>query len=110
MSEALEKAVTPYCGAFKICFARLVQSSTTVYAIAAQKREDGIEFFHYSKFLMLENFKLENFLKVIVRGYVFVDFDARTGHNHDTKFRLRQDKYPYLYDSIQELHIGAQGN
>ena len=59
---------------------------------------------------MLENFKLENFIEAIVRGCVLVDFDARTGYNHGTKFRLRQDKYPYLYGSVQELNMKTLGN
>ena len=25
------------------------------------------------------------------KGYYVVDFDARTGHNHGTKFRLKQN-------------------
>ena len=28
----------------------------------------------------------------------------------DTKFRLRQDNYPYLYGSVQELNIRTLGN
>lgn len=74
----------------------------TVYAIAERKREDGIEYFHYSKFLMLEDFQLERFVEAISRGDVLVDFDARTGHNHGTKFRLRRNKYTDLYESVQE--------
>ena len=50
--------------------------------------------FHYSKFLMLENFKLENFINAIIRGYVFVDFDARTEHNHGTKFCFTRTSIP----------------
>lgn len=48
--------------------------------------------------MMLQGFKLEGLLCGIEEGYVFVDIDARTGHNHGTKFRLRQDKLPLLYE------------
>ena len=37
------------------------------------------------------------------RGDMLVDFDARTGHNHGTKFRLRQDKFPTLYGKIETI-------
>ena len=47
---------------------------------------------------MLEKFSLDKFLSQIEKGNVLVDFDARTGHNHGTKFRLRQDKLPDLYE------------
>ena len=32
-----------------------------------------------------------------------VDFDARTGHNHGTKFRLRQGKFAELYDIVEQI-------
>ena len=32
---------------------------------------------------------LDHSRSAIVRGYVFVDSDARIGHNHGTMFRLR---------------------
>ena len=97
----------PYWGFQDLFHKAGTKLNKAVYAIADWKREGRIEYFHYSKFLMLENFKLENFIEAIVRGYVLVDFDARTGHNHSTKFRLRQDKYPYLYGSVQELNLST---
>ncbi|WP_197702135.1 MvaI/BcnI family restriction endonuclease [Candidatus Desulfovibrio trichonymphae] len=30
-------------------------------------------------------------------GKIFVDFDARTQHNHGTKFRISQKYIPELY-------------
>ncbi|NOK63034.1 MAG: MvaI/BcnI restriction endonuclease family protein [Chloroflexi bacterium AL-W] len=73
------------------------------YVKADVKREEGKEFFRYSQILMLQEFSLDSFLVGIEQGYVFVDFDARTGHNHGTKFRLRQDKLPSLYASVTEI-------
>ncbi len=67
---------------------------------AEVKREAGQEFFKYSRIMMLQGFSLEGLLRGIEQGYVFVDFDARTGHNHGTKFRLRQDKLPMLYSQV----------
>jgi hypothetical protein len=37
-------------------------------------------------------------LQAFQQGNVLVDFDARTGHNHGTKFRLRQNYLPMLYE------------
>jgi len=51
----------------------------------------------YSKVMMLEKFNFEGFLNEIENANILVDFDARTGHNHGTKFRMRQDKLPLLY-------------
>lgn len=70
------------------------------YIRAAVKRENGREYFWYKEIMVLQKFSLEKFLQAITRGFVLVDFDARTGHNHGTKFRLRQDRLSDLYDRV----------
>jgi len=52
---------------------------------------------------MLQKFSFEGFLNALEQGQVLVDFDARTGHNHGTKFRLRQNSLPMLYEKITEI-------
>jgi hypothetical protein len=49
--------------------------------------------------MMLHKFNFEGFLKAIEDGKILVDFDARTGHNHGTKFRMRQNALPLLYEN-----------
>lgn len=73
------------------------------YVQADVKKEKGREFFKYEKILMLQKFSIEKFLQALESNDVLVDFDARTGHNHGTKFRLRQNKLPELYESITEI-------
>ena len=34
---------------------------------------------------------------------IFIDFDARTGHNHGTKFRIIQNAIPFLYNKIERI-------
>jgi len=70
------------------------------YVRAKVKREGRKEYYHYCDILMLQRFSLEKFISAIERGFILIDFDARTGHNHGTKFRLRQDKFPELYDEV----------
>jgi len=70
------------------------------YLRADVNREDGHEYFWYKDILILQKFSLEGFLKGIEEGFIYVDFDARTKHNHGTKFRLRQDKLPELYEEV----------
>ena len=43
----------------------------------------------------------EMFLDLIEAGGIYVDFDARTGHNHGTKFRLR----PAAENGLCQQHI-----
>ncbi len=52
---------------------------------------------------MLHRFSFENFLLELEKGNVLVDFDARTGHNHGTKFRIRQNFVPNLYEKMTEI-------
>ncbi|KPL77667.1 nciI [Ornatilinea apprima] len=75
----------------------------TFYVQAEVMKNGDEEFFYYNRILILRGFSVENFVKAIVEGNVLVDFDARTGHNHGTKFRLRQNALPMLYSEIQEV-------
>lgn len=73
------------------------------YVQADVRRVEGSEQFLYSSILMLQRFSLNMFLQAIEKGDVLIDFDARTGHNHGTKFRLRQSAFPSLYDTVTEI-------
>lgn len=70
------------------------------YAQAQVKIQEGREFFWYTKATVLEGFSFEGLLRSLEDGVVLVDCDARTGHNHGTKFRLRQDARARLYSHI----------
>jgi len=70
---------------------------------ALHKKIDGVEYFNYTKILMLKKFSKERFIKAISDGDILIDFDARTGHNHGTKFRFRNSKLPELYEEVTEI-------
>lgn len=73
------------------------------YVQAEVKKENGKEFYHYTKVMMLQKFSFEKFLNALDEGKILVDFDARTGHNHGTKFRMRQDCLPMLYEKMTKI-------
>ncbi|NLK46839.1 MAG: MvaI/BcnI restriction endonuclease family protein [Treponema sp.] len=73
------------------------------YVQADVKKEKGNEFYHFNKVTMLQTFSFDNFLNELELGNILVDFDARTGHNHGTKFRLRQNCLPKLYKKTTEI-------
>ena len=73
------------------------------YVQAEVKKEKGIEFYKYSKIMMLQKFKFDGFINELEQGNILVDFDARTGHNHGTKFRLRQNCLPNLYEKTEVI-------
>ena len=70
----------------------------TFYVQAEVKTERGKEYYKYNKVMMLQKFSFAGFLKALEQGKILVDFDARTGHNHGTKFRMRQNSLPMLYE------------
>jgi hypothetical protein len=70
---------------------------------AEVRHELGRESYHYNHATMLSNFSLHQLLAGIESGFVYIDFDARTGHNHGTKFRVRSDKLPSLYESNKSI-------
>lgn len=69
------------------------------YVQAQVKKRQKKEFYHFRKVTMLQKFNFANFLNALESGKVLVDIDARTGHNHGTKFRIKQDCLPMLYDT-----------
>ncbi|MCL5733935.1 MAG: MvaI/BcnI family restriction endonuclease [Patescibacteria group bacterium] len=67
------------------------------YVQAEARIDRKKEYYHYTKVIMLQRFSFKGFLKALEEGKILVDFDARTGHNHGTKFRMKQDCLPMLY-------------
>lgn len=68
---------------------------------AKHKKENGVEFFHYTDILMLKGLSQDKFVDAIEGGRIYVDFDARTGHNHGTKFRISKNVIPELYQDVR---------
>lgn len=73
------------------------------YVQADVKKVADREHYHYNTVMILRNFSLENLLKAIEDGIILVDFDARTGHNHGTKFRIRQGNWDRLYSDVKKI-------
>lgn len=59
-----------------------------VFMYADTRGEGSEEEFNYTEAEVWEEFSLNTFLDEIQSGGVRIDFDARTGHNHGTKFRI----------------------
>jgi hypothetical protein len=93
----------PYWGFTDLAAKAGTKLHNSFYVQAKVKREKGLEFYHYQKITKLSQFSFDGFLKGLCEGFVLVDFDARTGHNHGTKFRLRQNYLPNLYEHIEDI-------
>lgn len=94
--------IQPYWG-FDDLFHKVGTKLHNCFFVRAERKKiDGKEYFRYKNILMLQELSQQHFIQAIEDGYVYVDFDARTGHNHGTKFRVRQSIIPDLYKKIKE--------
>lgn len=72
-----------------------------MYVKAETKYIHGDECFRYNEIEAYVDPTLERFLGLAEEGVIYVDFDARTGHNHGTKFRIR----PAAKTDLYQQHI-----
>jgi len=71
--------------------------------IADTKIENKHEYFMYESLFILSGFSFEKFIDCLENGIILIDFDARTGHNHGTKFRIRQNHWINLYENVEKI-------
>jgi len=71
--------------------------------VADSKMEEGREYFLYTQLWLLSGFSFDSFIRCIENGAILIDFDARTGHNHGTKFRAKQGCWSDFYSDVQRV-------
>jgi hypothetical protein len=77
----------------------------TFLVLCQHKYEGNHEYFEFDELYELTELSKDKFLDCIRNGIIAIDFDARTGHNHGTKFRIRRSNLTKLYDSVREIPI-----
>ena len=98
-------APQPYWPMQTLFLAAQTKMLNTFYIEAYTRRRGGQEFFAIERVMVLQGFELDGFANALRGGDAQVDFDARTTHNHGTKFRIRQNSVPRLY-RFAEIPIG----
>ena len=98
-----ELSPQPYWGYEDLLHKAGTKLLNTFYIQAEVKRVDGEEYYKYTRIQMLQKLNFKKFLDAIINAQILVDFDARTGHNHGTKFRMRQNALPALYKTVTEI-------
>lgn len=93
----------PYWGFEDIFYKVGSKLSNCFYIEAKVKKENKRELFKYDKIYQLSGLSLNRFLDCLKKGFILIDFDARTGHNHGTKFRFRKNQLPALYENVKEI-------
>ena len=95
--------IVPYWG-FDDLFGKARTKLLNCFFVECEtKREGGRTFFHYYKAQKLQGLNLDRFISAIEGGDIYIDFDARSGHNHGTKFRVKPAKVPSLYESAETV-------
>lgn len=93
----------PYWGFEDLKYAIGEKIKNCFYVVADAKTEKSKESFLYKELYMLSGFSLEKFIACIEDGALLIDFDARTGHNHGTKFRIKQGYWKDLYSDVNRV-------
>jgi hypothetical protein len=76
--------------------------NNTLFCSCKKKKFDGVPHFQYTKFTLLQGFRSEKLEDLLLNNALYLDFDARSGHNHGTKVRVDINKVHLLFErSIQ---------
>ena len=87
----------PYWTYEEVLFKASTKMLNAFYVEAETRKQGREEHFRIAEVLVLQSFHPDRFISAIKEGDVLVDFDARTGHNHGVKYRIRESVIPKLY-------------
>lgn len=73
----------------------------TVFVLCKTKKcsNTGEKLFYYDEAYILNGFKQYNLVNLLNSGGLYLDFDARTRHNHGTKIRVKTDRLHELFEN-----------
>ncbi|MGO1623446.1 MAG: MvaI/BcnI family restriction endonuclease [Leucobacter sp.] len=63
----------------------------------------GVSGFTFESAHVLHDFNPTKFDLLVAQGRLVIDFDARTGHNHGTKFRVKRRHLSDMFDSSADI-------
>lgn len=92
----------PYWGFQDLFHKAGTKLHNSFFVRATAKSIDGVTHFRYEDIFMLKGLDFNKMISAIEEGNIYFDFDARTGHNHGTKLRLRRDALINLYSVVKE--------
>lgn len=95
----------PYWGFDDLIYVFGAKLRNCFYVIADTKKENNQEYFKYIKLYILSRFSFEKMIEQLELGNAYVDFDARTRHNHGTKFRIKQKYIPAVYENCEIIDL-----
>ncbi len=78
-----------------------VKLDHTLLALYKTRTYEGKKQFWYEEAYLMKDVKPEKIVPLIEEGSMAVDFDARTGHNHGTKFRVVRSELWRLFTDFR---------
>lgn len=75
----------------------------TLFALCKTKTVSGVKQFRYEEIYLLKDLKTSMIPSLFMTGDLILDFDARTGHNHGTKFRISKNKLTDLFINSERV-------
>lgn len=100
-NTTLSPPYMPYWGFDDVFHNAGVKLKNCFFIMVDEKKEEKARWIRLEKIYILANFHIEKLIDRIKSGDVYVDFDARTGHNHGTKFRIKPAFFPNLYERVE---------
>ena len=77
--------------------------NNTLFFIVKRKKIDGVTHFKYESATLFSGFNASKFDVLFKEQSLYVDFDARTRHNHGTKFRIDVKAIGKLFDKTVQI-------
>ncbi len=93
----------PYWGFDDLFYKLGTKLLSCFFVLADSKKIKNVEHFRYREIKILQGLSIGKFISTLEQGAFYLDFDARTGHNHGTKIRMRRNWISNLYDNVIEI-------
>ena len=99
--------IRPYWG-FDDLFHKAGTKLINCFYVRADVKRETInrkrkEYFKYNYVLKLSHFDQDKFIQAFRDGILYIDFDARSHHNHGTKVRIHYNDIPLLYKDAEVI-------
>lgn len=81
----------------------LTKLNQTLMCTLKTRKIGGVDHFKVVDAIIMSGFLSERLERLFDGGFVAIDFDARTGHNHGTKLRVQKDKIGELFEFSEKI-------
>jgi len=77
--------------------------SHTLLAFRRTRQRGGRREYYYHEAYLMRDLQFESIGALVREGSIAIDFDARTRHNHGTKFRIAKSRLGLLFNEFEQI-------